>query len=128
MNGKFLLDTNVVIAFLTDDKSVHRPNPTDQLYVSSTVIGEMFYGVFNSNQVEENTNRLVEFVRDTVSVPCDNGTARVYGEVKSALRKRGRPIPDNDIWIAAVAIQHSLSLVSRDEHFTNIDQLNLVRW
>jgi len=128
MNGKFLLDTNMVIAFLTDEKSIRRPIGTDQLYVSCTVIGEMFYGALNSNQIEENIDRLVDFVRDTVSIPCDDGTARVYGEVKAALRKIGRPIPDNDIWIAAVAVQHSLSLVSRDEHFTNIDQLNLVRW
>lgn len=128
MSGKFLLDTNIVIAFLTNDKSIQRPNPAYQLYVSCTVIGEMFYGALNSNQIEENTDRLVEFVRDTVSVPCDDDTARVYGEVKAALRKMGRPIPDNDIWIAAVAMQHSLSLVSRDEHFANIDQLNLVRW
>ena len=75
MNGKFLLDTNIVIAFLTDDESIQRPNPTDQLYVSCTVIGEMFYGAFNSNQIEENTDRVVEFVRDTVSVPCSRPTA-----------------------------------------------------
>jgi len=128
MNGKFLLDTNIVIAFLTDDQSIQRPDPTDQLYVSSTVIGELFFGAFNSNQIAENIDRLVEFVRDTVSVPCDDDTARVYGEVKAALRKMGRPTPDNDIWIAAIAMQHSLTLVSRDEHFANIDQLNLVRW
>ncbi len=128
MNGKFLLDTNIVIAFLTGDESIQGPDPTDQLYVSCTVIGEMFYGAFNSNQIEENTARLVEFVRDAVSVPCDDDTARVYGEIKTSLRKTGRPIPDNDIWIAAVAMQHSLSLVSRDEHFANIDRLNLVRW
>ncbi len=128
MNGKFLLDTNIVIAFLTGDEHIERPDPTDQLYVSCTVIGEMFYGAFNSNQVRENTNRIVEFIRDIVSVPCDDDTARVYGEIKTVLRKIGRPIPDNDIWIAAVALQHSLSLVSRDEHFAKIEQLNLVRW
>jgi len=128
MNGKFLLDTNIVIAFLTDEKSIRRPNRSDQLYVSCTVIGEMFYGALNSNQIEENIDRLVDFVRDTVSIPCDDETARVYGEVKATLRKTGRPIPDNDIWIAAAAMQHSLSLVSRDDHFAKIDQLNLVRW
>lgn len=128
MNGNFLLDTNIVIAFLTADESIQRPGPTDQLYVSCTVVGEMFYGVFNSNRVDENTNRLVAFIRDTVSIPCDDDTARVYGEIKAALRKLGRPIPDNDIWIAAVAMQHSMSLVSRDEHFANIERLNLIRW
>lgn len=128
MNGKFLLDTNIAIAFLVADQSLQRPDPSAQLYVSCTAIGELFYGALNSNQVDENVQRLADFVRDAVSVPCDDDTARVYGEIKTSLRRKGRPIPDNDIWIAAVALQHSLSLVSRDEHFASIEQLNLVRW
>jgi tRNA(fMet)-specific endonuclease VapC len=128
MNGKFLLDTNIAIAFLVADKSLQRPDASAQLYISCTAIGELFYGALNSNQVDANIQRLVDFIHDAVSVPCDHETARVYGEIKTALRGKGRPIPDNDIWIAAVAMQHSLSLVSRDEHFANIERLNLVRW
>ncbi len=128
MNGKFLLDTNIAIAFLIADESLQRPDASAQLYISCTAIGELFYGALNSNQIEENIQRLEDFIRDAVSVPCDDDTARIYGEIKTALRLKGRPIPDNDIWIAAVAMQHSLSLVSRDEHFVNIERLNLVRW
>jgi len=128
MNGKFLLDTNIAIAFLIDDESLQRPDVSAQLYISCTAIGELFYGALNSNQIDENIQRLTDFIRDAVSVPCDDDTARVYGDIKTALRRKGRPIPDNDIWIAAVAMQHSLTLVSRDEHFANIDRLNLVRW
>ena len=128
MNGKFLLDTNIAIAFLIGDKSLQRPDASAQLYISCTAIGELFYGALNSNQIDENIQRITDFIRDAVSVPCDDGTARIYGEIKTALRLKGRPIPDNDIWIAAVAMQHSLSLVSRDEHFENIERLNLVRW
>lgn len=129
MNGRFLLDTNVVIAFLIKDESViDRPAPTDELYVSSTIIGELFYGAFNSGMVEPNGDRVEEFIRDTVTASCDTGTARIYGQIKTSLRKQGRPIPDNDIWIAAVAKQHSLTLVSRDEHFNHVEDLMLVRW
>jgi len=128
MNGKFLLDTNIAIAFLIGDESLQRPDASAQLYISCTAIGELFYGALNSNQIDENIHRLTDFIHDTVSVPSDDDTARVYGEIKTALRRKGRPIPDNDIWIAAVAIQHSLSLVSRDEHFANIERLSLVRW
>ncbi len=129
MNGKFLLDTNIVIAFLTGDEFViQRPDSNDQLYVSCIVIGELLYGAFNSTQIDENVDRVDEFIRDTVSVPCDNDTARVYGEIKTSLRRRGRPIPDNDIWVAATAKQHSLSLVTRDEHFGHVENLKLVRW
>lgn len=128
MNGKFLLDTNIAIAFLIGDDSLQRPDPSAQLYLSSTAIGELYYGALNSNKVNENIKRLTDFIRDAVTVPCDAHTARIYGEIKTALRRKGRPIPENDIWIAAVAMQHSLSLVSRDEHFADIERLNLVRW
>jgi len=127
MNGKFLLDTNIVIAFLIGEESIQRPDPSAQLYVSCTVVGEMFYGALNSNQITESTSRLLEFMRDTVSIPCDDDTARYYGEIKTALRQAGRPIPESDIWIAAEA-QHSLTLVSPDEHFANVERLALVRW
>ena len=128
MNGKFLLDTNIAIAFLTDDETLQPPESSSELFISSTAIGELFYGALNSNKIDDNIQRLVDFVRDTVSVPCDDDTAQIYGEIKTSLRKKGRPIPDNDIWIAASAMQHSLSLVTRDEHFVNVDRLNVVRW
>ena len=128
MNGKFLLDTNIAIAFLTDDGTLQRPDPASELFISSTAIGELYYGVLNSNKIDANRERLVDFIRDTVSIPCDNDTARIYGEIKTTLRKKGRPIPDNDIWIAASAMQHRLSLVTRDEHFGIVDRLTVVRW
>jgi tRNA(fMet)-specific endonuclease VapC len=52
----------------------------------------------------------------------------LYGEIKSSLRQKGKPIPDNDIWIAASARQHSLTLVTRDAHFDEIDDLARERW
>ncbi len=128
MDGKFLLDTNIVIAFLTGDETLQGPSPASELYISTIAMGELYYGALNSTKVDENIQRLEEFFRDAVSVPCDGGTARMYGEIKLSLRKKGRPIPDNDIWIAASAMEHSLTLVSRDEHFHNVDRLNVVRW
>ena len=92
------------------------------------MVGELFYGAFNSANIDQNVHRMEAFLRDAVAIPCDNATARFYGEIKTWLRHKGRPIPDNDIWIAATAKQHSLSLVTRDEHFGEIDNLNLIRW
>lgn len=57
---------------------------------------------------------------------CDLDTARHYGIIKQRLRRKGRPLPDNDIWIAAVARQHQLALATRDAHFGEIDELPLV--
>ena len=51
-------------------------HPASELFISSTTIGELYYGVLNSNKIDANTKRLVDFIRDTVSVPCDDDTAR----------------------------------------------------
>jgi len=59
---------------------------------------------------------------------CDSGTAGFYGAIKNNLLKKGKPIPENDIWIASVALQFGLFLVSRDIHFQNIDGLTLEKW
>jgi tRNA(fMet)-specific endonuclease VapC len=56
---------------------------------------------------------------------CNKETARIYGKVKAQLKKNGTPIPENDIWIAAVAIQHDLVLVTNDNHFLNVEGLTI---
>ena len=58
----------------------------------------------------------------------DRATARLYGEVKESLRRKGTPIPENDIWIAAIARQHDLPLVARDAHFQQVDDLRIEEW
>jgi len=75
--------------------------------------------------VKENTERLKRFSTTLMLLPCDAGTAVQFGEIKSGLRRKGRPIPDNDIWIAAIARQHGLKVVSRDSHFTEVDNLEV---
>lgn len=59
---------------------------------------------------------------------CEEDTATIYGQVKQQIMSKGRPIPENDIWIAATALQHNLTLVTRDDHFQAVDNLNLEKW
>ena len=69
------------------------------------------------------------FVDGTSFLVCDLQTAQQYGEIKAELRQQGTPIPDNDIWIAASAIQHSLTLVThRDVHFDEVSDLQREKW
>ncbi len=69
------------------------------------------------------------YLLDTnVVLACDADTARQYGTIKHALRLKGRPIPDNDIWIAAIARQYHLMLVTRDTHFAEVDELLSQAW
>jgi tRNA(fMet)-specific endonuclease VapC len=124
-----MLDTNIVIAMLRGEPSVvDRAEAKDEFYVSSTIAGELFYGAFNSANIDENIQRISFFLTAAVVLPCDETTSRFYGEIKSLLRRSGRPIPDNDIWIAASTMQHSLTLVTRDVHFNEVEGLRSVRW
>ena len=64
----------------------------------------------------------------SISVITVGATARRYGTIKNELRRKGRPIPENDIWIAATAIEHALVLVTRDDHFRETDGLEIEAW
>jgi tRNA(fMet)-specific endonuclease VapC len=129
VSGRYLLDTNIVIALFAHDATVvERIADVDEVFVSSIVIGELYYGAQKSGQVQTNTTRVDEFAGGNLVLNCDVETARRYGEIKAELRRQGRPLPENDIWIAAVALQSSLTLASRDEHFGQVDNLNVERW
>jgi tRNA(fMet)-specific endonuclease VapC len=129
MSGKYLLDTNVIIALFADDDAVKsRLANADEVFISSIAIGELCFGAWKSVRVKENLERIDEFIADSVVLGCDTETARRYGEIKNALRMKGRPIPENDIWIAAIALQHDLALATRDSHFTEIEKFKVVSW
>ncbi|HLE89737.1 MAG TPA: type II toxin-antitoxin system VapC family toxin [Anaerolineales bacterium] len=129
MSGKCLLDTNIVIALFANETAV-KDNlaRTDEVFVSSVVIGELCYGAHKSTRAKENLSRIDDFASSSLVLGCDTETARVYGEIKNSLRLKGRPLPENDIWIAAIAVQHNLTLVSRDAHFSEIENLEVVAW
>jgi tRNA(fMet)-specific endonuclease VapC len=129
VSGSFLLDTNIVIAILAKDLAVHeRLVQATSVFVPSIVLGELYYGARKSSRVESNLQTVDQFAAANRVLVCDSTTAQHYGQVKNLLRERGRPIPENDIWIAATAKQHDLTLVSRDNHFDEVDGLSLERW
>ena len=129
MNGRYLLDTNIIIAlFDEDEKVISQVNQAQEVYLPVIVIGELYYGAYYSKREEENV-RKIDNLRTEVSIlDCDDSTAKIYGQVKTQLRRRGRPIPENDLWIAATALQYDLTLAARDSHFENIDGLELENW
>jgi tRNA(fMet)-specific endonuclease VapC len=124
MNGRFLLDTNIIIALFAQDASVlQNLSVAAEVSVPCVVLGELYYGAQKSTRVLENIARLDAVAAGATVLSCDAETARHYGQVKDALRAKGRPVPENDLWIAALAFQHALTLVSRDSHFEQIDGL-----
>ena len=129
MSGSFLLDTNIVIALFAESQPViDQLEKTDEVFIPSIVVGELVYGARKSHKVKENLERIEHMVASSAILACDAVTAFHYGEIKDILRQKGKPIPENDIWIAALANQYNLVLVSRDEHFTEVDLLTVEAW
>jgi tRNA(fMet)-specific endonuclease VapC len=127
--GRYLLDTNVAIAILNDkiDLERYRGGGHD-VFLSTTVLGELCFGAENSSRVGENFTKIRRLVNLCPVLVCDEETARHYGIIKKLLQQRGNPIPENDIWIAASARQHELTLVTRDVHFGPVEDLIVERW
>lgn len=128
MPGDILLDTNIVIAVFADERKVLRKLKRATVFLPAIVVGELLYGALQSTRVGENVTRIEEFMLANAVLPCDIDTARLYGQIKQRLRRAGRPLPENDIWIAALARQHDLMLISRDAHFQEVADLKLEVW
>ena len=128
MPGRVLLDTNVIIAFFSGEKAVSKQFTESEVFVSSTVLGELYYGARKSAHATANLAKIDQFAAAVQVLSCDVVTAQLYGQIRDRLRLKGRPIPENDIWIAAAAIQHGLTLATRDDHFKEVDGLPIKNW
>ena len=129
MNGRYLLDTNIIIALFARDANVQKQlAQASEVFIPSIVLGELYYGAHKSVRVESNMLRIDELASTSVILVCDAESAQHYGIIKNNLRIKGRPIPENDIWIAAQAIQYDFILVSRDTHFKDIESLSVEIW
>lgn len=129
MSGKYLLDTNIVIGLLANESAIiDALAQADEVFLPSIVLGELYFGARKSTRAEENLRRIDELSAQIVVLGCDVKTARRYGEIKNALREKGHPIPENDIWIAAISVQHALVLATRDMHFSVIQNLAVATW
>ncbi|NJL61695.1 MAG: type II toxin-antitoxin system VapC family toxin [Methylacidiphilales bacterium] len=129
MSGRYLLDTNILIALFADEVAVkNNLAQANEVFIPSFAIGELCYGARKSGRTQANLARVDELVANSTVLGCDAETARQYGEVKNKLRLKGRPLPENDIWIAALALQYGLILVTRDAHFQEVENLQTVAW
>lgn len=121
-----LLDTNVLRHFLTGDSdAVEAVQRTRQLCINSVVLAELLTGFAMGSRAEANRRLLSRFLSSPRVTLLSIGpeTAEHYADICSRLRRKGRPIPTNDMWIAASAREHGLVLFTRDAHFQEVDGL-----
>ncbi|MDD2454737.1 MAG: type II toxin-antitoxin system VapC family toxin [Kiritimatiellae bacterium] len=125
---KVLLDTNAVAAFLKGDLRVlDCVAKADSVYLSAIVLGELLAGFRCGTQFERNQSILDTFMAcSTVeTLPVTTETSDYYGRLFLALRKKGTPMPVNDLWIAAQAMERGAVLISFDRHFDAVPGLRV---
>ncbi len=121
-----MLDTNAYSCLQrADPRIVPVVENADSVWLSAIVIGELEAGFKGGSRGPENLKLLAQFLEETwVEVAAvTRDTARYYGQIDSGLRKRGKPLPRNDIWIAANCLEHGCLLLTLDRHFDDIEFL-----
>lgn len=121
---RILLDTNAYSLFMRGhEQVVGWVKRADELVFSTVVIGELLFGFRRGSRFDQNAAGLRSILNSPYSSLVEVGsiTADRYSRIAAALRTRGRPIPTNDLWIAAHTMETGASLVSADRHFRHID-------
>jgi tRNA(fMet)-specific endonuclease VapC len=121
------LDTNrLTDLFRGDTDLAERLGACEEVWVPLIVLGEIKAGFYGGSQTHRNEGLLQRFLdKSTVGVLLPSrSTADHYARLFVQLKRAGTPIPDNDLWIAAVALEHDLALITRDQHFRQIPQLH----
>jgi tRNA(fMet)-specific endonuclease VapC len=124
-----IVDTNALSAAANDDPAVIAIlTRASQMAIPVVVLGEYRYGIAQSRHRTTYENWLVSLLRDCDVLDINEPTTQHYAEITLDLRQKGKPIPTNDLWIAALCLQHSLPLLSRDRHFDQVTGLKRIGW
>jgi tRNA(fMet)-specific endonuclease VapC len=124
-----VLDTNALSALVEGDVRLDRIITGEhRLAIPVIVLGEYLFGIRHSR----NRARYEQWLRERLGLfmilNADTETARAYADIRSELRSGGKPIPMNDLWIAAIARQYDTPLITRDAHFAVVQGLRLLSW
>lgn len=128
--SRVTLDTSAYSEFMRGHSELRAAlEGAEQIHVSPIVLGELYAGFQGGNRRAANERRLLLFLSSPgVSVTAiDDETALAYAEILNFLKRAGTAIPANDIWIAAVAMQHGLRVLTTDAHYKRVPQV-IVEW
>ena len=125
-----ILDTNAVSSLLAGG---HEPlnallKSSPRQHLPLIVIAEYQFGLLALQRPRRLQSLLRRFEAESIILYPDRATADYYAAIRHGLKLLGKPIPENNMWIAALARQHSLEIVSRDPHFDHVEGVRRVRW
>jgi len=128
-SGDVLLDTSVVIPYFRGDAAIGaQVRATSALFLPQTVLGELYCGAHLSRNPAKHLATIQTFLAAVALLSPGLATAECYGRIRAQLARAGTPIPENDIWIAALALEHQLPLAARDAHFDLVVGLPVFKW
>jgi tRNA(fMet)-specific endonuclease VapC len=124
-----ILDTNALSAAADDDPGLAAVLArAEQIALPVIVLGEYRHGIAQSRNRASYENWLAGLLHDCMVLDIQEPTTHHYAEMTLELKRKGKPIPTNDIWIAALCRQHSLPLLSRDRHFDLVAGIKRIGW
>jgi predicted nucleic acid-binding protein len=124
-----ILDTNAVSAILAGNQRLARVlDSADHHHLPLMVIGEYQYGLLVSRKRKRLQSLLRCLEAESVLLSPDRETANWYAQIRHDLKKQGQPIPENDLWISALARQHALEIISQDTHFDHVPGVRRMGW
>ena len=113
-----ILDTNALSAWAEGSAAIEAPLRTaDRLVVPSVVLGEYYFGIRQSRHRSRYQAWLVRYLPLTDIAAVTSATADACADIRLELKRLGAPIPPNDVWVAALARQHGLPILTSDRHF-----------
>ena len=127
---RLLLDSNAYSRYMAGDTALEDlVRAADEVLLSAVVMGEQLFGFRRGTRYEENLAQLRTFLNHPQMrfLPVGEVTADRYSRILASLRAKGRPIPSNDVWIAAHAMETGADLISADGHFEHVDGIAWVR-
>ena len=124
-----ILDTNALSAFFENEGAVvSLMSEVEAVHLPVIVLGEYRFGLRGSRLRKILEPKLVAFARTCTVLAVLESTTNAYARIRHDLKKAGTPIPENDIWIAALALEYHLDILSNDRHFDAIDHIRRVGW
>ncbi|MGH8017939.1 MAG: PIN domain-containing protein [Opitutaceae bacterium] len=124
-----LLDSSVVIAYLRGRLDLRqRVAPNESLFLPLVGLGELYKGALKSTRTAQNLQQIGALLGNVAVLNPDPSTAMKYAEIATMLERTGALIPENDMWIAAVALECDMPLATIDEHFQRVPGLTVLDW
>ena len=129
---KYLLDTNICVYWLKRNEHIEQKVLSvgiDNISVSFITVSELYYGAYKSQRVDENLAMIRKLIDHIDVIESDDAISRAFGNLKASLENAGLIIDDADMFIAACALVHGLTMVTNNtKHFRRIKGLKLDNW